>query len=61
MMELRLAGAVVVVLLVAGIAVYAVRSRSALPDGLGHSSAATSDTTAAARAMTFTQPKASSK
>lgn len=60
-MELRLAGAVVVVLIVAGIAVYAVWSRSTSQDTLGHSSAATSDAAAAARAMTFTQPKASSK
>jgi len=61
MMELRLAGAVVVVLIVAGIAGYAVWSRSAPPDTLGHSSASNSDAAAAARAMTFTQPKATSK
>jgi hypothetical protein len=61
MMELRLAAAVVVVLIVAFIAVYAVWSRSAPAESFDHSSAAPSDAAAATRAMTFTQPKASSK
>jgi len=61
LMELRLAGAVLVVLIVAGIAGCAVWSRSAPQNTLGRSSAATSDAAAAGRAMTFTQPKATSK
>ncbi len=61
LMELRLAAAVVAVLIVAFIAAYAVWSRSAPPEDVGLKSTATPDAAAARRAMTFTQPKASSK
>ena len=60
-MELRLALAVVVVLIVAFFAVRAVLSGSAPAESDAASPMARPDAAAAAQAMTFTQPKALSK
>ena len=61
MMELRLALAVVIVLIVAIFTVRGVWSGSTSPELSRGVPAATSDAAAAARSMTFTQPNASSK